>query len=366
MTQFALANAADGTAMELVTQCIAQLAEARDHTLGFLYVTDPLASSLDEIVEALKAGTSVQNWVGTVGLGVCATGSEYFERPAIAILTGQFSDNEFRVVAPISDPSTLSENAGGGFPAAMGIVHVDPRNPQAAELVESFAHNSGAYLVGGLTSAQSTFAQIANGTFEGGLSGVQIGGRRQLTFGLTQGCSPIGPPHQITEAQGNVLIELDDRPALEVLYEEADVTAGQDPRSALANMYVALLIEGSDVNDYLVRHFVGIDPDKGVVAITDDVSVSRQLMFVRRDADNADRDLNRMLDDLKGRLSVPPKAGLYFSCVARGPHLFSDPAHEMKAIRARLGDIPIVGFYGSGEVCNDRVYAYTGVLALFH
>ena len=366
MTQFALAHAADGTAQELAAQCAAQLSGDGDHTLGFIYVTDQLAASLDEIIETLTARTSVENWVGTVGFGICATASEYFERPAVAILTGRFSDDEFRLIAPVNNPSTMAERVNGGFAAAMGIVHVDPRNPRAIDLVSSFAHDSGAYLVGGLTSAESTFAQIANGIVDGGLSGVQIGGRRQVTFGLTQGCSPVGPPHRITKGQGNVLAELDGRPALDVLYEEADITAGADPRKSLANLYVALLIEGADVGDYLVRHLVSIDPNKGIIAITDDVSDSRQLMFVRRDADNADRDLQRMLDDLEGRMSVPPKAGLYFSCVARGPHLFSEPAHEMNAIRERLGDIPIVGFYGSGEVCNDRIYAYTGVLTLFH
>ena len=366
MTQYALAHAADGTAADLVEQCAAQLRDVTDHTLGFLYVTDPLAGDLDAIVATLKARTSVQNWVGTVGIGICATANEYFERPAIAVLTGQFADDEFRLIPPIDDPDAIRQASFTDFAAAMGIVHVDPRNPQASELVASFANNNAVYLVGGLTSAQTTFAQIAGGITQGGLSGVQIGGRRQITFGLTQGCSPIGASHAITGVQGNVLATLDGRPALEVLYEDAGIKPGDDPRIGLANVFVALLVDGSNSGDYLVRHLVSIDPGRGLVGITDDASDTSQLMFVRRDADNADKDLGRMLDDLEGRVGVSPKAGLFFSCVARGPHLFSEPAREMKAIQERFGDIPIVGFFGSGEVCNDRVYAYTGVLTLFH
>ena len=366
MTQFALAHAADGTSTDLAEQCAAQLRDAADHTLGFIYVTDPLANDLDAIVAALKARTPVQNWVGTVGIGICATASEYFERPAIAVLTGRFGDDEFRLIPSVNDPDAIGQANFADFAAAMGIVHVDPRNPQASELVASFADNNAVYLVGGLTSAQTTFAQIAGGVTEGGLSGVQIGGRRQVTFGLTQGCSPIGAPHAITGVEGNILRTLDSRPALEVLYEEAGIKPGEDPRPGLANVFVALLVDGSNIGDYLVRHLVSIDPSQGLVGITDDASETSQLMFVRRDADNADKDLHRMLDDLEGRVGVPPKAGLFFSCVARGPHLFSEPAHEMKAIQQRFGDIPIVGFFGSGEVCSDRVYAYTGVLTLFH
>ena len=366
MTQFALAHAADGTSVQLAEQCAAQLRGDDDHTLGFLYVTDPLSGSLDEIVEILKTNTSVQNWVGSVGIGVCATAIEFFERPAVVAMTGRFADDEFRIIPSINSPAEISQTFNTGFAAAMGIVHVDPRNPQATELVASFASSNAIFLVGGLTSAHATFAQIAGDVTEGGLSGVQIGGRRQVTFGLTQGCSPIGPPHEITQALGKVLETLDDRPAVEVLYEEAGIALGDDPRLGLTSVYVALLVDGSDVGDYLVRHLVGIDTPKGLIAITDDVSETRKLMFVRRDADNAEKDLHRMLDDLEGRVSVPPKAGLYFSCVARGPQLFAESAHEMKAIQERFGDIPIVGFFGSGEVCNDRVHAYSGVLTLFH
>ena len=30
-----------------------------------------------------------------------------------------------------------------------------------------------------------------------------------------------------------------------------------------------------------------------------------------------------------------------------------------------LGDVPLVGFFGNGEISDARLYAYTGVLALF-
>ena len=34
-------------------------------------------------------------------------------------------------------------------------------------------------------------------------------------------------------------------------------------------------------------------------------------------------------------------------------------------IQSVLGDIPMIGFYANGEVAGDRIYGYTGVLALF-
>jgi small ligand-binding sensory domain FIST len=69
---------------------------------------------------------------------------------------------------------------------------------------------------------------------------------------------------------------------------------------------------------------------------------------------------------VKRRANGAPKAGVYYSCVARGRHLFGTESQELGLIRDELGDIPLVGFFGNGEICNDRLYGYTGVLALFY
>ena len=88
-------------------------------------------------------------------------------------------------------------------------------------------------------------------------------------------------------------------------------------------------------------------------------------MFVRRDPKSAEEDLVSMTDNLKGRLPGPPRGGIYFSCVARGPNMFGEEGRELSLIRDSLGDFPLVGFFGNGEISNNRLYSYTGVLALF-
>ncbi len=34
-------------------------------------------------------------------------------------------------------------------------------------------------------------------------------------------------------------------------------------------------------------------------------------------------------------------------------------------MQSALGEVPLVGFYANGEIAGDRIYGYTGVLALF-
>jgi small ligand-binding sensory domain FIST len=46
-------------------------------------------------------------------------------------------------------------------------------------------------------------------------------------------------------------------------------------------------------------------------------------------------------------------------------NLFGPESAELKQIQAALGDVPIVGFYANGEISQDRLYGYTGVLTLF-
>ncbi len=365
MTEFAIAHASDADLRTLAENCASQLEHARGHTVGFLYVTHPLAGAFGDIVEILKARTGVQNWFGTVGVGVCATGVEHFGTAAVVALTGQFAGDAFRVIGPVTTPEDVGAAMGTGVAGPFGVVHGDPRNPQATEIVSDLAGRHGIYLVGGMSAGDARFPQVAGTLTEGGVSGVVLGGRLQAAVGLTQGCSPIGPVHEVSRGEGHVVATLDNRPALEVLCEDLGVADGVDPSPWLGNVHAALPVAGSHDSDYLVRNLVGLEPSNGFVVVADEVSDGGHLMFVRRDAESAAKDLRRMLGELAAGQSGRPKAGLYFSCVARGPNLFADPGHELKAIGEVFGDMPLAGFFGNGEISNDRVYGYTGVLALF-
>jgi small ligand-binding sensory domain FIST len=60
-----------------------------------------------------------------------------------------------------------------------------------------------------------------------------------------------------------------------------------------------------------------------------------------------------------------PRGGLYFSCLGRGESLFGPGSIELGLIARHLGEFPLAGFFGNGEVSHDRLYGYTGVLLLF-
>ena len=65
-TPFAAALAV-GNMATLARDCLAQLPRPeKDATLGILYVSEPAAPSLPQLVRDLAAGTGVSSWVGGV------------------------------------------------------------------------------------------------------------------------------------------------------------------------------------------------------------------------------------------------------------------------------------------------------------
>ena len=72
-----------------------------------------------------------------------------------------------------------------------------------------------------------------------------------------------------------------------------------------------------------------------------------------------------MVTEIKPTDGREPRGALYYSCVARGEAQFGPGSKELGVIQELLGGIPLVGFFGNGEISRDRLYAYTGVLSLF-
>jgi len=371
MTGFSFGHASGDDWREAVEACLTALGPVPDAgNLGFLYVTDALAGHMGETLDMFRKVTGVEHWVGAVGMGICSTGIEYYDRPAVAVMVGEFPQESFRVFpAMVKDLDEFAKRNGDWIAARrpfLGLVHGDPSNPLTEALVKQIAAlTSSGFLVGGLASSRDNVYLYADGVTQGGLCGVLFAENVGVLTRLSQGCSPIGPQRDITESQRNIMIQLDGRPALDVLKEDIGEILSRDLTRIGGYIFAGLPIAGSDTGDYLVRNLVGIDPQNGLVAIGDMVEQGRQVMFCRRDANTAREDLSRMLWWMKKSLSRPPRGGIYVSCLGRGRNLFGDDSEELKLVQSELGHFPLVGFYANGEISQDRLYGYTGVLTLF-
>ncbi|HSD81551.1 MAG TPA: FIST N-terminal domain-containing protein [Solirubrobacteraceae bacterium] len=359
-------------------------------TLGWLYLTDHYAGDAEALLaDAARRWPGVA-WCGAVGVGVSASGVEYFDEPALALMLAGLPRERFRVFSgrrPLAWPS-----------AHTALVHADPATPDLAELIAELARRTRTgYLFGGLASARTRTLHLADGVCEGGLSGVAFDETVVLVSRVTQGCQPVGPTRRISEADGNLVARLDGEPALDCLLRDLGVDAGE-PRQALPALrrtLVGLTDAGVDAleragqfgADTRVRHLVGIDPQRRAIAIADIAEPGQQLAFCQRHVEAARRDLVRVCAEIREELepaelpspaevathadgtpaaAPPPIAGaIYVSCAGRGGPHFGAPSAELEIVRHALGDVPLVGFFAAGEIARHHLYGYTGVLTAF-
>jgi len=376
-------------------------------TLGLLYITDHYAAMAQEILDHLAAELpEITDWSGTVGVGIASSNVEYFDEPALAVMLCNVPAHQYRVfsgVAPLSP----------GFEPHTALVHADASTPDVAELIaEMAARTTTGYLFGGLASSRGEAVQFAvggdgnmqghgkaGGVFRGGLSGVAFAQGVSLLSRVTQGCQPVSAARTITSADGNLVTELDGEPALDVLLEDLQISLEQ-PQAAMTVLratLVGLSDASGDVvgrtghfgNDVVVRHIIGLDPNRRGVAIASPVDAGMRLAFCRRNVEAARADLVRICSEIREELEPEelPLAvasalaasdamaapsperriagAVYVSCAGRGGPHFGGPSAEMQIVRRALGDVPLVGFFAGGEIARSHLYGYTGVLTVF-
>lgn len=332
--------------------------------VAFIYVTDTFSLELSRLLEVLKEKTSIQNWVGSVGKAICCNNKEIYEQAAVTIMLADFPDDTFTLFNGIKNaPAANSDNFGLNF----AVIHGDPRNGMVTEHIHNLPEKIGnGYLVGGITSSDNHFFQIANEINEGDISGIIFNDEINVITALSQGCTPIGEVHQLTQCDHHIAISIDNRSALTVFKEEiGDVLARNIDRAA-GYIFAAFPVKGSDTANYLVRDIIGIDVQNDHLAIADDMQENSAIMFCKRDGQSAVEDMQRMLNDIKSRLKDKKiKGALYISCLGRGKNLFGNNSEELKMISDVLGDIPLAGFYANGEIAGNQIYGYTGVLTIF-
>jgi len=361
-------------------------------TLGWVYFTDHFAAQASALLDEVQRRWPGVRWVGGVGVGVAASGVEYFDEPGLVLMLADLPRERFRV---FSGTQPL-----GGFAAHTAQVHADPSTPDLPALLRDLAdRTTTGYLFGGLASSRTRTVQVADAVLEGGLSGVAFDAEVAIVSRVTQGCQPVGPMRRITASSGNAIETLDDKPALDCLLEDLGLP-GRDPREALPKIRQTLVglsdpAERSDAGparrgafgpDTRVRHLVGLDPARRGIAIADIADAGLQLAFCQRHTAAARRDLVRICAEIREEVEpemtlpavVPADAqeaasspgrgiagAIYVSCAGRGGPHFGAPSAELAIVQHALGEVPLVGFFAGGEIARHHLYGYTGVLTVF-
>lgn len=392
-------------ALGLVAAQLDAQAEAADltPTLGWCYFSDHHAASAEDLLDALRLQHPGVAWTGGVGVGVCASGVEYLDEPAVAVMLCDLPREQFRVFS-----GRVPLPPAAAFPADTALVHADPSTPDLGELIVELSERvDSGYLFGGLASSRTRTVSLADGVFAGGLSGVAFDAEVGLVSRVTQGCQPVGPARAISEADRNVVYALGGEPAFDCLLRDLGLDESR-PREVLPQLRSTLVglsdpphegdrdgpgeagtmaRRGAFGADTRVRHLVGVDAQRRGLAIAEVAQAGQQLAFCRRDVEAARRDLMRIGAEIRSELepeelpamalaqghALPPAdpgreiaGALYVSCTGRGGPHFGAPSAELQLLRHALGgDVPLIGFFAAGEIGHHHLYGYTGVLTVF-
>jgi hypothetical protein len=210
-----------------------------------------------------------------------------------------------------------------------------------------------------------------------GVSYALLSGKAQAGWAISHGCIPIGSARTVTRGEGNVIYEIDGKPALEVLKEylpEQALTEDEDwvPYSvSLALCFRAPSYMKDE--EYVVRGIPAVKMADGSITVQTEVQDGTSIWFSSRDKQKIATGLERMAQQIKHQLGgEKPKLVFQFDCATRGKMMFreQEKLQLLRQFRQSVGpDVPWAGFYAFGEIGpveqhNNRNLYTAVVLAL--
>lgn len=238
------------------------------------------------------------------------------------------------------------------------LVMADGLTGALTELVQSLTDALGPLcpLVGGGAGDNLQFlktVQFINGDIRSdALVAALLATPHPIGIGVGHGWMPVGRPLVVTRAEGNLVYEMDGRPAFDVYKEvwaaEApDLDAASFPAFAMRHPVGMPLGAG----EYLIRDPLQVRADGAIVfvAAVPENAVVHMMQGEFADFVAAARvAAQRAYEALEGQ---PPAAVIVFNCISRLLIMGEDARIEIQAIREVFGpQVPLIGMFSFGEI----------------
>lgn len=349
---------------EVCTHAQSQLAGSAD--LAFVFVSADHGDACDQIARTICERLDTDRLFGCTAESVIGNRREVERTPAIVLwlarLPGTTALPMHLNFERTPDGGTIvgwPEELSHAWPdSATLIILGDPFSFPADAMLERLNEDRpGTLVVGGMASAghapgENRLILGRNTHAEGAVAVMLDGGTRRHTI-VSQGCRPVGTHLVITKAERNVIQELGGKPALLRLKELYDTLPNHEQELVQRGLHVGRVVseyqDRFEQGDFLVRNVIGVDPDRGAIAIGDYVRPGQTVQFHIRDEKTADDELRQLLAAARQQ-PVNAAGGLLFSCNGRGTNLFQQPDHDAGLISDTWRDIPLAGFFAAGEL----------------
>ncbi|MBH8555470.1 FIST C-terminal domain-containing protein [Nostocaceae cyanobacterium CENA357] len=376
---------------DVVQRAVSSLTAPAD--LGLLFISSAFASEYSRLLPLLAEQLSVPVIIGCSGGGVIGTTAkgetqELEAEAAISLTLAHLPGVNVQVFHVVAEELPDLDSSPDAWIDLIGV----PPSPIPQFILLSSAFSSGinellqgldfAYpgsvIVGGQASAGGFGGRTAlfcnDRLHREGTVGLALTGNIVLETIVAQGCRPIGQPMQITKAERNIILELDEKVPLMVLRDLISSLSEQERVLAQHSLFVGVAMDefkrALQQGDFLIRSILGVDPTAGAIAIGDVVRPGQRLQFHLRDAQASAEDLELLLEQYQDQQTTEPSAAaaLMFSCVGRGEGLYGKPNFDSELFSRYVQDIPIGGFFCGGEIGpvggSTFIHGYTSVFGI--
>ncbi|AFY47362.1 hypothetical protein Nos7524_1486 [Nostoc sp. PCC 7524] len=374
---------------EVVQRTVSLLTAPAD--LGLVFISSAFASEYSRVLPLLAEKLSVPVLIGCSGGGVIGTGAsgqtqELEAEAALSLTLAHLPGVDLQVFHVVAEDLPDLDSPPDAW---IDLIDVEPSaKPQFILLSSAFSSGindllqgldfayPGSVIVGGQASAGGLGGRLAlfcNDTlYRDGTVGLALSGNIVLETIVAQGCKPIGEPLQVTKADRNIILEIDEKVPLVVLRDLIASLSEKERMLAQHSLFVGVAMDEFKLSlqqgDFLIRSILGVDPAGGAIAIGDLVRPGQRLQFHLRDAQASADDLKFLLERYQQQGSPSAAAALMFSCVGRGEGLYGKPNFDSELFNSYLPAIPVGGFFCGGEIGpvggRTFLHGYTSVFGI--
>src|SRR5215211_3049818 len=209
-----------------------------------------------------------------------------------------------------------------------------------------------------LNLGQPTYQYCDDEVVSDGVAYALLSGEAQTAWAISHSVIPIGGERIVTRSQGNVIYEIDGKPATDVFKEYLPEDALAADRDWVRyGISLALSFKAPSYmkdEEYVVRGVPQLSLTDGSITVQTEVEEGTSVWFSSRDKEKITTGFDRMAAQIKEQLGgEKPELVFQFECVTRGQLMFreQEKLQLLRRFRQSVGpEVPWVGFYTIGEI----------------